>query len=423
MPALWRRSKKCYLILCLAAGAVAALAWWSPRLIARYEVYRGRRALEAFQTEAAIERLEAACRFDPQDAQAHFLLGRGFRRLERFDEMVRELDEAGRLGMPSERVQRELRLAVAQTARVGEVEPYLPQMLTSPGDDGREICATFFQGFCLRLDFALADRVLDAWAADFPDDPEPYARRGDLYNSVQRGQRAEAAYRECLARDPSRTQTRLKLARCLLDMNMPAEAEPHLRTCVKEAPGEADAWFRLGECLSALGKNDESRRALERAIQCDPRHFGARRQLGELEIRAGRAEEAFKWVAPLQEDWPEDSRLATTMAQTLQKLGRTEEAQKCWQTVSRSQKAATRFDELILEVPNRPADVDLRYELGMTLLRYRSREDGVVWLKSVLQFDPRHRGAHRALADYYSKIGDSEQADRHRRLAEETGPS
>src|SRR5262249_8775724 len=148
-------------------------------------------------------------------------------------------------------------------------------------------------------------------------DPEPYARRGDLYDSVQRWQRAVAAYHECLARDPSRTQTRLKLARCLLEMNMSAEAEPHLRRCVKEAPGEADAWFRLGECLSALGKNDESRQALERAIQCNPRHFGARRQLGELEIRAGRAEEAFKWVAPLKEDWPDDSRLATTMAQTL----------------------------------------------------------------------------------------------------------
>ena len=423
MPAPWRTPTRRSVWLCLAGGAVLALVWFSPRLAARYELYRARRALDLFQADLAVQRLESARHFDPQNAQMHFLLGRALRRLERFDEMSRELEEAGRRGIPADRIQRELRLSVAQTARVGEVEAYLPQMLTAPGEDGREICAAFFQGFCLRLNFALANRVLDAWAADFPGDAEPHARRGDLYESTDDMRRAAAAYGECLVLDPSRTQVRLKLARCLLSTNAPDEAAPHLRICIKEAPDSPEAWFRMGECLFMLGQIDESRRALQRSVQCDPRHFGARQQLGELEIRDGNADEALRWIGPLYEDWPEDPRLATAMAQTLQKLGRADEAEKCWQAASRAQKAITRFDDLVAEVRANPEDVNVRYEFGMLLLRYKSREDGVVWLKSLLQFDPRHHGAHRALADYYSKIGESEQADRHRRLAEETGPS
>jgi Tfp pilus assembly protein PilF len=52
-------------------------------------------------------------------------------------------------------------------------------------------------------------------------------------------------------------------------------------------------------------------------------------------------------------------------------------------------------------------------------LRYRSREEGVSWLNSLLQYDPHHRAAHRALADYYSKVGETDLADQHQRAADE----
>ena len=48
---------------------------------------------------------------------------------------------------------RHLRLMVAQTARVREVQDYLPAMLASPGDDAAEICAAYVKGYCLSFDF------------------------------------------------------------------------------------------------------------------------------------------------------------------------------------------------------------------------------------------------------------------------------
>src|SRR6516165_9559729 len=97
MPALRRTWKRrCLLLLCLAAAGT--LIWQSPRLIAHYERSRGRRALEAFQNEAAIERLERASRFDPQNAETYFLLARAFRHKGQIDDMNRELEKARCLG-------------------------------------------------------------------------------------------------------------------------------------------------------------------------------------------------------------------------------------------------------------------------------------------------------------------------------------
>ncbi|MEO1995152.1 MAG: hypothetical protein ABGZ17_07750, partial [Planctomycetaceae bacterium] len=58
--------------------------------------------------------------------------------------------------------------------------------------------------------------------------------------------------------------------------------------------------------------------------------------------------------------------------------------------------------------------------------RFRSREEGVAWLKSALLIDPTHSRARRALANYYTATGDKERANRYRTntatQTESTGP-
>src|SRR5207245_8572730 len=113
----------------------------------------------------------------------------------------------------------------------------------------------------------------------------------------------------------------------------------------------------------------------------------------------------------------DDSALATLMAQALQETGSLAEARKYWEAVRRGEVASERLDVLIAQVRKRPSDLALRYEIGTMLIRYRAREEGAGWLRSLLQYDPGHVAAHRALADYYSKIGETELAEQHRRFS------
>jgi predicted Zn-dependent protease len=399
--------------IALITAAACLLAFAAPYGWGRYCRYRGARALGEFQTAAALEWLQKATDWDPRDPEARFLLSRAFRRAGRLNDMETNLAEAARLGSPGARIERERRLSIAQTGRVREVEPFLPEMLANPGNDGAEICASFVSGYCLNFDFDRAGTILEAWAKDFPTDPEPFHRTGDLWYSQNEWDRAVQGYRRCLELRPDYTKARLSLAQCLLRQNTPAEAEGHFRQCLREGTNRVEALSGLGTCLMSLGRLEEARTAFEEVVSLAPREIDARRRLGELELSLGRPEQAIRWVEELSEKWPDDKVLCTIMAQANQELGRTEEARTHWEGVRRAEKALTQLEKLTTAVREDPTNPDLRYEIGMMLIKYRSREDGVGWLLSLLQYAPAHAGAHEALARYYSQIGETERAERH----------
>jgi tetratricopeptide (TPR) repeat protein len=410
--------KKRFVLLGALALAIPAAIFGAPWLVAQYGLSRARTALVRDDSDAALDWLRTCRKWSPDDGEVHFFLARVWRHKSQYDEMSNELEEAARLGFPAARLERERRLAIAQTARVHDVAQYLSGMLTAPGDDGPEICAAYVNGYCLSLDFTAANRLLDAWTADYPDDPEPHLRRGDLWYALIEWQAAVEAYRACLARDPSRAKARLSLARCLIKMNEPAEAEVHFRELLKASPDNVECWLGLGMCLLSLGRSDDARAALAHAAELAPDNFEVRQRLGELELQDGRPEQALEWIRPLAEKWPDDSALATLMAQALQEMGDAAGAKKFWEAVRQGEAASSRLDGLITDVRKRPTDLALRCEIGEMLIRYRSREDGVSWLSSVLQYDPGNRAAHRALAEYFQKKGDARLADEHRRLAD-----
>ena len=82
--------------------------------------------------------------------------------------------------------------------------------------------------------------------------------------------------------------------------------------------------------------------------------------------------------------------------------------------VHEAERSVARMERQLRSVFGRPDDAGLRYEIGITLLRYGAPEDGAKWLRTVLQLDPEHPGAHRALAEYCEAQGDWQNARFHR---------
>ena len=76
------------------------------------------------------------------------------------------------------------------------------------------------------------------------------------------------------------------------------------------------------------------------------------------------------------------------------------------------------MERQLREVVERPDDIELRYQIGTTLLKYASPDDGAKWLGTVLQLDPDHAKAHLGLAAYYEARGEREKALAHRLQAE-----
>ena len=64
-----------------------------------------------------------------------------------------------------------------------------------------------------------------------------------------------------------------------------------------------------------------------------------------------------------------------------------------------------------------PGDLKSRFEVARWMLTHGHADEGLKWATEILRVDPRHVPTHQALADYYTKLGESGLANNHRTMA------
>lgn len=404
-------------------GAAAALLVvvvvfsWRPVLV-ELNLHRARRALRKQDVEGALVELRSALRLSLDRSETHLLLARTHRRLGNLDRAPAFLRRARKLGADPERAQRETWLLLAQSGRLAEAEPHLATLLMDPRDDGADICQAYVQGYFANLRVSRATELLDAWEKEYPDDARPHFMRAFLLDALAMQKEAVAAYRRGLAMAPDETVMRLRLAEKLIELREFDEAGDLLKHCAEQEPENQEILMVRSSYLSAQGDVDGARQALERLLARAPDHFEARRLLGEIELSLGRFQEALPHLEAAVGWRPYDTTTHNALARTLRALGRANEAQPHFDYVKEAEEPLSRMERQLRLVVERPGDAELRYEIGVILLNYGSPGDGAKWLRTVLQLDPDHRGAHQALATYYETRGDWRKALEHRRSGE-----
>jgi predicted Zn-dependent protease len=136
--------------------------------------------------------------------------------------------------------------------------------------------------------------------------------------------------------------------------------------------------------------------------------------LGEIELNEGRHAAALPHLQQAADQRPYDIAVRFMLGQTLRAVGRTDEAKAHLDYVARADEVLNRVERQCREAVLRPADVDLRYEIGTNLLAFGDPQEGIKWLTTVLQLKPDHPATHRALAEYYAAHGDTQRAEQHR---------
>lgn len=404
-------------LLCACLVTLAGLytagrtAWFTVRL------ELARRALQARDARRALEHLQAVEPAAPDHAELNFLLARTYRRLGRLDLVRTRIERAWKSGYSIDRLKREQWLALAQAGQLREAEPHLPRLLAEPGEDGPEICEAFINGYLQTYRFQEAAGLLDAWQADYPNDPQPEYIRGLYAEHNGRDSEAAEAYRRALRLAPDRRDVRMALAQVLVDLRRHDEAAEQIGRLLKEDPENPDLRAGWGQCLMEQGRLSQAREIFVGLLKAHPDHFGSRLALGQLEFKAGRPQDALKWLEPVVEEQPLHYSARFALASALQAAGRREEAARHFEYVAAAQRGLSRARELMDRVKADPKDTELRYQIGTILLQYDSPAEGAGWLRSVLELQPDHRPTHLALADYYEGRANRSLAERHRELA------
>lgn len=406
---------------CLVAGLILLIAVivLESGFAFRYDFAQGRAALEGRQTERALAYLERAVARDTSRSDAQFLLARCHRHRGEMQLVRKHLGLARSLGHSRKAVAREEWLALAQSGQLRDADPHLPELLQDAGDDGREICEAYVNGYFLTTRFAQAIGLLEVWKKGFPKDAQPFLFQGRYLDIHGSAAAAVDAYREGIQRDSKRPELQLGLARCLVKLHEHVEASAILKKLNFQSPDDPEILDALANCQLEQGEFAQIKVTLANLLRVQPDHHGGQLLLAQVHLQEGQKVEAVQILEALVSTRPFDVNARYAYALALLAIDEKSRASSEFQFVAKGREEVARARSMMDTVSKKePANAQLRYQIGTLLLQYESPEAGAGWLRSVLEIDPDHIATHAALADYYEGLPNPELAKMHRERAE-----
>lgn len=378
----------------LAVAAVIALLL----VTGEFAIWQTRVALDNREHDEAGRWLAVAATISPRTAEAAFLAARLARRQGDFDAARSHLLNAADAGWPVADLEREQWIALAQTGQEQAMQEHWDQLFLEPGSDLPDICEAFARGALKRLHVRDARQVLDAWRADRPDDPGPYAIEAKIHASLREWEPAVADYRAALDRDPTDIASQRGLAEALEKLLRFDEALQAWTVVLDAEPEDGTAVVGRSNALARTGDANTARRDLNAWLADHPNDLAALEAAGRLELVEGNAAAAIERLTAAIDLRAEDAELRYALGRALRLAGRNDEADEHLAYRQAAEEPLARLRELLNDLPGRPQDPDIRAEIGELTYRWKSREEGLQWCAAALDLDPEHAAARDLLS-------------------------
>lgn len=350
----------------------------------------------------------------PSNPEAAFIRARLNRHLGRQQQFLESLAEAQDLGFSPKRIIVEQKLNRAMGGDLDPLQQQMPELLAD-GTDAGEVCEACVLGCLMAYRLADASAVLQVWLADFPNASKARFLHGRLLEHRESLNEAAREYR--LASDLGHGPSAFALAGVL--------AEQHeLEAAVVQAKRAQDLLYdpqpgnvRLARLHRMLGDLDAAEKYLALATESAPepasiawRTAGIPASDAVSEVDAERAEiqlarkdypAAESSFRVALEKSPRRWRLRNGLATALRLQGKLDEAAEHLERFAEVSRALDECGSLIDQLRVDPGNLEARVRVAETFLNHISERQGLVWLRSVLQYDPGHQEANRLLSRFY----------------------
>ncbi|MDZ4686466.1 MAG: tetratricopeptide repeat protein [Planctomycetaceae bacterium] len=391
------------LVLAAVCVALGLVVWQGRPWFADFANWRGRNAVNLRKLDAALAWFQRAEALDSGRGESQFWMARVERLRGRPDLMQAHLERALKAGFPAIRLHREQVLARMQSGHMGQAEGEVSALLMDAGDDAPAICEAIASGYLAAFRLKEAMTVLEAWKRDYPQDPQPLVIRGMYFAQRQTWSQAAEEFEKALAMAPHRDDVRLQWAEALRNLHQLDAAREQFERCRRSSPRNPAALIGLGRCLLESGELVQARERFEQALKITPDSWDGRFWLGKLLATDGDAERAVPLLDAVCRERPYEPDVRYSLAMALQAAGRRAEAQEHFQYVAAQQRAQSELRNQLELLERSPTRVDLRFQIGKTLLEYGNPDEGISWLQSALELDADHPESLAALAEYASR--------------------
>jgi tetratricopeptide (TPR) repeat protein len=357
-----------------------------------------------------------------EDAEGHFQLARVERRANQYEKALRHLREAERLGAIPEAVDLERMLHRTQRGQLSPGEGMLLAYVDKEHPDSELILEALARGYVENFRLAHALDTIDRWLKLRPESVQALVLRGKLLDHKQDRDEAIRSYGRALELNPGHDIARWQMADLLIRAKNPQEALRHYEHLRGKDPDHPGMLLGLGKAYVALNRTDEAREVLDRLLARHPAYADALVQRGKVELLSLQPARAEPYLRKATEIAPFDQEGVYSLSQCLKQLGKTEEHGRCLDRLKRIDDDLTRMSALMNKIIAAPQDAAARCEAGKIFLGIGNTTEGVRWLNSALQEDPRHRETHETLARHYRAAGQADLAARHDALTNAGAP-
>lgn len=257
------------------------------------------------------------------------------------------------------------------------------------------------------------------------------ARFADAHVSLalllaQRNERTSASAHltqaiEIYGKSPAAAYPHHLLAKILVEESKLDQALQALEVAIRLRPNYGEAYLSQGLIRKQLLQQREALQAFQKAVQFAPENPTAQYELGTAYLHSGDASQALVHLRKAAELKPGDRYVLFQLCRALHKAGKSEEAKECQEKLAArvqaevtSDLSATRLNNEGVELEN-AGDLAGAFEkyraavevnafqtvfkrnLGLVLCRLGRWEEGIVELRKVLELDPEDTEATQAL--------------------------
>ena len=254
----------------LVVGIGFLLAFLIRKVIIPKRAVAAQNSLNKGETLKAMRAAKAAIEQDPQNAEAHYLLGKAYLADKRDEQAFKEYRSASRLGIEGKNIpETEFHETLAALfAQFHETEEALKEyvLLIKSHPDNPEYYFRAGKLFASRNRADLADKYLRKAVSLNPKEGRYRFELGMAYYLAKRIKEAGTEFDAAITLNPQDNQALLYMGKMLKDSKDYSGALPHLEKASRDQEYKLRALVEIGGCYMSLKMLDKAIEELERAV-------------------------------------------------------------------------------------------------------------------------------------------------------------
>ncbi|MDE3000503.1 MAG: tetratricopeptide repeat protein [Gemmatimonadota bacterium] len=301
--------------------------------------------------DKALAQLLIVIEGDPEDVQAHFMLGEIYSEKNMQEEMRKEFEWV-------------LATKKGKKKYAKKIQPYLDMWWSRNYNSAvRAIGAE---------DYGAAIESLQKAIALSPQKPMSYQALGVAYLNMGQAQAGIDAYEKAVELDSTEASSFVNLGRAYMNLKNYEEATQCFARAHKLAPDNADYLNDLARAQQFAGDTAGALVSAEKALVIDPENVGVLEMAGQMQLLGGNYEQAAGLLERVAAHKPEDVDNLFNLAECYRNLGRVDEA----------------VNLFLKSVQANPQDADAWFRLGRIYEKQSKLKDSIDALKMVVSLRP-----------------------------------